>query len=244
MNEILKMSNITKRYTERVAVKNINLKIHRGDIYALIGHNGAGKTTLMKIITSIIEPTSGNIKYLSQKNSHHTTVNNRIGALVEEPGLMTNLTGFDNLKVKALCMGIQSNTVIYELLTVVGLQNDAAVKVKRYSLGMKQRLGIAMALVGNPEILILDEPINGLDPEGILFVRELIKKINKEQNVTIIISSHILTELYKVATKYAFLKNGELVANMSYHQIKKMCDTNKQTIDEYYFEIMGGKNYD
>lgn len=214
MKEIVIAENLTKSYGKFNAIDNIDIRIYEGEIYGLIGKNGAGKSSLMKMISGLSIPTDGKIKVISQE---------KIGILIENPGLHINLNGYDNLMLKCIALGIKNKRKkIIELLNLLGLNHDRK-KVRNYSLGMKQRLGIALALVGDPALLILDEPINGLDPQGIHELRNTIIKINKERNITIIISSHILDELAKIATHFAFINDGKLLGEYSAQELSEKC---------------------
>ncbi|MBR4993049.1 MAG: ATP-binding cassette domain-containing protein [Lachnospiraceae bacterium] len=213
-NYLLETNMLTKKYGGKTVVDKVNLHIKKGDIYGLIGPNGAGKTTIMKMIAGFATPNEGEVSLFTERDR-----TKRIGALIEEPGMIASFNAFDNLKLKALAMGVYDKQNILDILKLVGLANDKK-KVGHYSLGMKQRLGIALALIGHPDFLILDEPINGLDPEGILEIRELIIKLNREQNITIMISSHILEELSKVATTFGIITNGKLIKELTEFELK------------------------
>lgn len=223
MDYVVSTNCLTKTFGKHRAVDNVSLHIKRGEIYGFIGRNGAGKTTFMKMITGLSTPTSGEITLFGAKDDEQGSQLRRIGNLIEEPGLYSNMTGFQNLKCKALALGIHKKEYIYELLNQVGLSNAGKKKVKNYSLGMKQRLGIAMALVGGPDLLILDEPINGLDPQGIAEVRDTILRLREEQNMTIMISSHILEELYKVADTFGIINNGKLIQELCRDELTARC---------------------
>ncbi len=230
MNEvILKTYNITKKYGEQVAVNNVNMTIKKGDIYGFIGQNGAGKTTLIRMITGLAHKTSGEIE-LFGSNSEEQLIRGRefVGSLIESPAFYKNMTARENLEVSRLVRNIPNKKSIDEVLELVGLKDTGKKKVKDFSLGMKQRLGIANALLGNPKLLILDEPINGLDPMGIIEIRELLKKINKEKGITILISSHILGELSEVATTYGIISGGKLIEEISSEALAEKC---RQYID-------------
>ena len=230
MNEvILKTYNITKKYGNQVAVNNVNMTIRKGEIYGFIGQNGAGKTTLIRLITGLIHKTGGEIELLgataeNELNKSRTMV----GSLIETPSFYTNMTARENLEVSRLVRNIPGKKCIDEVLELVGLKDVEKKKVKNFSLGMKQRLGIANALMGNPKLLILDEPINGLDPMGIVEIRELLKKINKEKDMTILISSHILSELSELATTYGIISNGKLIEEITAEELAEKC---RQYID-------------
>ena len=230
MNEvILKTYNITKKYGEQVAVNNVNMTIKKGDIYGFIGQNGAGKTTLIRMITGLAHKTSGEIE-LFGSSSEEQLIRGRefVGSLIESPAFYKNMTARENLEVSRLVRNIPNKKSIDEVLELVGLKDTGKKKVKDFSLGMKQRLGIANALLGNPKLLILDEPINGLDPMGIIEIRELLKKINKEKGITILISSHILGELSEVATTYGIISGGKLIEEISSEALAEKC---RQYID-------------
>lgn len=200
-------------------MNKVNLHVKQGDIYGLIGPNGAGKTTLMKMIGGFATPTEGEVQLFSEEDRQR-----RIGALIENPGLYGNMNAFENMKLKAIAMGVYNKENILEILDFVGLSNSLKKKTGKYSLGMKQRLGIGLALIGHPDFLILDEPINGLDPQGIAEIRELILELNKKENMTIMISSHILEELGKVATAFGMITNGKLVMELSQEKLKEKCE--------------------
>lgn len=226
---ILKTYNITKKYGNQVAVNNVNMTIKKGEIYGFIGQNGAGKTTLIRFITGLIHKTGGEIELLgatgeAELNKSRTM----IGSLIETPSFYTNMTARENLEVSRLVRNIPGKKCIDEVLELVGLKDVEKKKVKNFSLGMRQRLGIANALMGNPKLLILDEPINGLDPMGIVEIRELLKKINKEKDMTILISSHILSELSELATTYGIISNGKLIEEITSEQLAEKC---RQYID-------------
>lgn len=226
---ILKTYNITKKYGNQVAINNVNMTIKKGEIYGFIGQNGAGKTTLIRLITGLIHKTGGEIELLgatgeAELNKSRTM----IGSLIETPSFYTNMTARENLEVSRLVRNIPGKKCIDEVLELVGLKDIEKKKVKNFSLGMRQRLGIANALMGNPKLLILDEPINGLDPMGIVEIRELLKKINKEKDMTILISSHILSELSELATTYGIISNGKLIEEITAEQLAEKC---RQYID-------------
>ncbi len=205
-----------------MAVNSVNIHIRKGAIYGLIGKNGAGKTTIMKMISGIITPTDGTFDYIGF-NGDNREAFSRIGALIEAPALLPNLSAYDNLKLKCLAYGIGDDKYIKEKLDLVGLGNVGKKTAGNFSLGMKQRLGIALALVGEPDFVLLDEPINGLDPQGIVEIREILSKLNKENGVTILISSHILEELAKIATDYAIINNGQIIEESTSEELKKKC---------------------
>lgn len=227
---ILRTTNLTKSYGLKKAVNSLNMTIHKGDIYGFIGKNGAGKTTLMKMVLGLTLPDCGEIELFGEKENLDKN-RKRIGSLIEEPGLYKGCTAFENMKRFAILFDA-SDEEINSLLISVGLGDVGKKTVKEFSLGMKQRLGLAIALLGNPEFLVLDEPINGLDPEAIKEVRDTIIKINKERGVTFLISSHLLSELSKIATVYGIINEGILVEEISAENLEKECQTYlKITVD-------------
>lgn len=226
MNEetILKLSRVTKTYGKITTVNDVNMTIKKGDIYGLIGKNGAGKTTLLRMVTSLIFPSSGELELFGETTK--TGLQNarrRMGSVIEMPALYPNLTAAQNLEYYQRLKGIPNKSVIQEKLELVGLSNSRKKRFRDFSLGMKQRLGIALALLNNPDFIILDEPINGLDPTGIVEMRELLKKLNSEQNITILISSHLLTELSLIATRYGIINNGKMIKELSDAELKEEC---------------------
>lgn len=222
MNEVvIKTYDLCKTYKDTEAVSHVNMTIHKGDIYGFIGRNGSGKSTTLKMITGIIFPSKGDIKLFGESRNKFSS--RRIGSLIENAGLYPNLSAYDNMEIKAIAMGLKDKKMIEELLTLVNLNSKSKKVVNKFSLGMKQRLGIAMALLGNPDLLILDEPINGLDPEGIREIREIIQYLNKTKKMTIIISSHILGELSKVATRYGIIRDGQMIEEISAKELDKKC---------------------
>lgn len=221
---ILKTYNITKKYGNQIAVNNVNMTIKKGDIYGFIGQNGAGKTTLIRLITGLIHKTNGDIELLGASSENELNKSRTmVGSLIETPSFYNNMTARENLEVSRRIRNIPGNKCVDEVLELVGLKNIEKKKVKNFSLGMKQRLGIANAIMGNPRLLILDEPINGLDPMGIVEIRELLKKINKEKDMTILISSHILSELSELATTYGIISNGKLIEEITSQELKEKC---------------------
>ncbi len=212
---ILRVNNISKRYGKHQVLKNMSLKINRGMIYGLIGINGAGKSTFMRIIMGLTYPDSGEIELFGSSDSREIQkARRKIGQSIETPALYPELTASDNLKVQAANAGV-GNGEIDDLLKLMNLQDTGYKKVKNFSLGMRQRLSIAVTLISNPEFLILDEPTNGLDPAGIIEIREIIKKLVNEKGLTVLISSHILGELSQVATDYGILHHGKIIQELS-----------------------------
>ena len=223
MEYIIETEGLTKRYGKRLCVNNISIHIAKGDIYGFIGRNGAGKTTAMRLILGLARPTSGKIKLFNSDDLN--AQRKKIGSLIEAPGLYKRCSALENMKRFSILYG-GDDKEIEELLSFVGLNGVGNKKVGQFSLGMKQRLGIAIALLGNPEVLILDEPVNGLDPAGIKEVRDLLLKLNKEKNVTIMISSHLLDELAKITTKYGIINNGVLVEEIDAQKLMERCKNN------------------
>lgn len=222
MGYVIETKNLSKKFPNKLAVNKVNIHVEQGDIYGLIGKNGAGKTTSMKMILGTLFPTEGEILLFG--NNNLAKERQRIGSLIEAPGLYKNCTAFENMKRFSILYG-GTDEKIKEILEFVGLGDVGKRKAGQFSLGMKQRLGIALALLGDPELLILDEPINGLDPAGIKEVRDLILKLNQEKGVTFLISSHLLDELGKIATRYGIINNGELVDEISAVELQERCKT-------------------
>ena len=224
---ILTTNALSKTYRKTKALDAINVTIHQGDIYGFIGKNGAGKTTLIRVIAGIAEPTSGSFNLFGESSIKNIVRARRnMAAVVESPALHLNLSAYDNLKLQCILLGIQDNhdAVIRDVLTQVDLEKlliERKKKAKNFSLGMRQRLGIAMALISKPKFLILDEPNNGLDPEGIRDLRQLLLRLNQEQGLTMLISSHMLTELSKLATRYGFIDRGKLLREITAAELQK-----------------------
>jgi len=223
-NVIIEVNQLTKVFKKNRAVHEASLKIIKGEIFGLIGRNGAGKSTLLKMIGGLVHPTSGDIFLFDQGVKGNHAYFERMGLLIEEPGLYSNYSAYKNLELIAISYGLKDREKrIHDILKLVGLDPANKAKVKNYSMGMKQRLGIGAALIGSPDVLILDEPINGLDPQGISEIRDLILTLNKT-GMTILISSHILEELSKVATKYAIIDNGEILEIISKEELLLECE--------------------
>lgn len=223
MSYLLETDKLTKIYGKQKAVNGVNVHLEKGAIYGFIGRNGAGKTTFLKMICGMAKPTSGDITLFGKKNNDRASEMKRIGVLIEDPGIFPGMTAYDNLKLKCKAAGINKEGYIEGILKTIGLEKVGKKKTGCFSLGMKQRLGIGLALVGDPELLLLDEPINGLDPQGILEVREMLTTLVKERNMTIIISSHILEELSKVATHFGIIDNGVLIKELSNEELVNEC---------------------
>jgi len=224
METVLATKGLTKTFSHRFAVNNVNINVHRGDIYGFIGKNGAGKTTLMRMAAGLAAPTSGEI--LLFDSTDLSQQRKRIGTVIENPAIYPNMTAVQNMEVQRRLLGINEESCVQQTLQIVGLADAGKKKAKNFSLGMKQRLGIGLALLGNPDFLILDEPNNGLDPEGIKEIRDLILKLNTEKSLTILISSHILGELSKVATCYGIINNGILIDEFSAQELEDRCKNN------------------
>ena len=236
MSYILKTEKLTKTFKKQIAVNKLNITVNKGDIYGLVGRNGAGKTTFMKMIVGLLKPTSGKIELLGSNNL--LKQRQKIGCVIEMPALYPNITAQQNLTIQSMLVGNDDQEEIKRILELVGLKEVGKKKVKNFSLGMKQRLGIGIALIGNPEFLILDEPINGLDPIGVKEVRNLILKLNKNDGITILISSHILSELFKIANVFGIINKGELVTEIQ----KKDLDSkgsSSDDIEEYFIKLLG-----
>lgn len=223
MEYLLSTDNLTKQYKQQKAVSNVCIHVKRGAIYGLIGRNGAGKTTLMRMLSGLSTPTSGSFSLFGQSASRNGTVMNRVGALVENPGIYADMSACENLHAKCLALGVRDKNAEQTLLQTVGLADTGKKPAGKFSLGMKQRLGIALALVGDPDLVILDEPINGLDPQGIAEVRNTIERLNIEKGITFIISSHILGELAKFATDYGIIHGGQLLEELSMEELLEKC---------------------
>lgn len=225
MEYVLTTDALSKRYRQFKALDGLSMHVPKGAVYGFVGRNGAGKTTLIRLICGLQEASSGGYvlygKTDSEKEIHRAR--RRMGAVVETPSLYQNMTAEDNLKEQYRTLGLPFFSGIPELLELVGLQDTGKKKVKNFSLGMRQRLGIAVALAGNPDFLVLDEPVNGLDPQGIIEIRELILKLNREQQITVLISSHILDELSRLATHYGFIDRGHMVKEISAEELEAEC---------------------
>lgn len=220
--EILRTKDLTKNYKSQIAVNKLNMVINEGDIYGFIGENGAGKTTLIRMVSGLIKQTSGEYSLFERDELNHASTSH-IGAVVETPSLYLNMTAMDNLKAQAYIIGLKGdlNKKFIDSLNLVGLSEviESKKTVKNFSLGMKQRLSIALTLLSDPKFLLLDEPMNGLDPEGIVSMRNLIINLNQERGITFLISSHILDELSRVATRYGFIHKGVLIKEISKEEL-------------------------
>ncbi|MGG3572508.1 ABC transporter ATP-binding protein [Bacillus gobiensis] len=221
MEMIVQTKNLTKRFGQELAVKGIDLSVKKGEIYGFLGANGAGKTTTIRMLLGLLNPTHGSVEVFGQDiQKNKLTILGKVGSLVESPSYYGHLTAEENLETLRKVLN-QPKRRIQEVLAIVGLSNTDKKKVKGFSLGMKQRLGLAAALLREPELLILDEPTNGLDPQGIIEIRELIKRLPKEQNMTVIISSHLLSEIDQMATSVGVISKGELIFQDSIAVLRK-----------------------
>ncbi|MDQ0362693.1 ABC transporter ATP-binding protein [Breznakia pachnodae] len=217
---ILETTSLTKKFGKKTAVDAVEMHVKAGEIYGFIGRNGAGKTTFLKMIANLLHKSNGDIKLFGSTDL--TPARGRIGVLIENPGLYPAMSAYDNIKMKCILLGIKdSDKKIKELLELVGLEKVAKKNTKNFSLGMKQRLGLAITLVNDPELLLLDEPINGLDPQGIIEIREILLKLQK-RGMTIIISSHILEELGKIANRYGVIASGQLIKELTRDQLEEL----------------------
>lgn len=248
---ILETRGLSKRYSASFALQDCSITIERGQIYGLIGKNGAGKTTLMRLICGQSRPTSGEILLFGNRD-HRTLVEHRtrIGCMIEAPAFYPSFSAKKNLKIYCMKKGLPETAQIDEILQFVGLSGARRKPFSQFSLGMKQRLGLALALLGNPEFLVLDEPTNGLDPIGIAEIRDRIVKLNRERNVTVLLSSHILKEVASVATHYGFLDRGRVLAQLSAAELMERCrDAVKIRVDNteracaVLEQVCGCKNY-
>lgn len=225
MDYVLKTNALCKKYKDFKALNGLSMNVPKGAIYGFVGKNGAGKTTLIRLICGLQEPTAGEYTLYGKKNTDAEIMKSRrrMGAVIEMPSIYLDMTAEDNLKIQYRTLGLPSFDGMSDVLKLVGLENTGKKKAKNFSLGMRQRLGIAIALIGDPDFLVLDEPANGLDPQGMIEIRELILKLNREQQITVLISSHILDELSKLATHYGFIDNGCIVKEISAEELESAC---------------------
>ena len=229
---IVETVDLTKKYGDKRALNNVSVRIPQGEIYGLVGRNGAGKTTFMKIICGLAEATGGEYRLFGKPGNELGILAQRRGMLIESPGYIAKFDAKTNMKIMGSLLGIKDKTEPERLLKMVGLGDVGKKKVASFSLGMKQRFGIACALAGNPDLVVLDEPINGLDPEGIAELRELFLKMNHELGTTFIISSHILDELSKIATRYGFINEGRLVEECGAAELLDKCETKIELVTD------------
>lgn len=221
MEYVLQTNGLTKFFGKKAAVSGMNLNVRQGDIYGFIGRNGAGKTTFIRMVAGLAHPNEGTIRLFESDDLN--VQRRKIGTMIENPAVFPHMTAGQNLHYYCTLLGLDPTTTVNEMLTLVGLQDTGRKKAKNFSLGMKQRLAIAIALLGEPDFLMLDEPINGLDPAGIKEIRELILKLNQERKITILISSHILGELSKIATRYGVINNGVMVSEFTNEELETRC---------------------
>ena len=225
MDYVLTTNSLSKKYKDFQALSNLTMHVPKGAVYGFVGKNGAGKTTLIRLICGLQEPTCGEYTLYGRKNTDKEIIKSRrrMGAVVETPSVWLDMTAEDNLKQQYLILGLPSFDGLEDILKLVGLAQTGNQKAKNFSLGMRQRLGIAIALVGDPDFLVLDEPANGLDPQGIVEIRELILRLNRERQITFLVSSHILDELSKFATHYGFINDGRIVKEISAAELEAAC---------------------
>ena len=242
MDVILQTKNLTKKYGNKIVVDHVSMTICKGDIYGFIGKNGAGKTTLIRMVCGLAKPTIGNLSLFG--SDHLVEKRAKLCTVIESPALFPNMTARENLIVQCKLQNITDLRKIDEILELVGLHDTNKKKAKNFSLGMRQRLAIAIALIGEPELLILDEPTNGLDPEGIKEIRELIVHLNQAKGLTVLISSHILGELSKFATRYGIIHKGKLIEELTEEDLWKRCsdgNSNEPDLEEYFLKAIGGR---
>ncbi len=225
MEYVLQISALGKTYRSFKALDNFNISVPKGSIYGIVGKNGAGKTTLLRLICGLQMPTYGTYSLYGINDGSPDIVKarRRMGAVVETPSIYLDMTATDNLRQQCRVLGLPDFSCVPELLELVGLSDTGRKKAKNFSLGMRQRLGIAVALCGEPDFLVLDEPVNGLDPQGIVEIRELILKLNRERDITVLISSHILEEMHKLATHYGFIDGGCMIREISAEELEATC---------------------
>jgi len=234
MSCVLQTKELVKEYDGVKAVDHVSIEVREGEIYGFIGENGAGKTTLMRIVCGLAAPTKGSMTLFGSGNL--VSQRHRIGCTIENPALYPAMTAMENMETQRLLLGIKDKSASARLLDLVNLGAAGKKKTKDFSLGMKQRLMISLALLGDPEFLVLDEPTNGLDPIGIKEMRNLFQNLNKERGLTILISSHILGELEKLATRFGIIRNGKMVSEFQAEEL----NNRGETIEDYFITLMGG----
>lgn len=240
---ILTVRNLTKSYQDKKVVDHVSMTINRGDIYGFVGVNGAGKTTFMKMLCGLVKPTEGSICLFGETGEKNLEkARRKVGALIEHPALYTNMPAMANLEIQRRYLDVElggnSKEKLKELLELVGLEDVGNKRVGAFSMGMKQRLGLAVALIGEPDFLILDEPYVGLDPVGVMELRELLTKLNQEKNLTIFFSSHNLDQMTQLATRYGFLHNGKLMKELSAKELEQECEQGKLTLENYFTSMV------
>ena len=242
-NIILQTHEISVKYGNFLALDDISISLKNKHIYGFIGENGAGKTTLMKVLTGLLYPTSGTFSLFGKiEPSDILKMRRYIGSTIEAPALFPEYSAYRNLELQRILVGNPDKEICDKLLGIMGLFEFKDKKVSKFSMGMKQRLGIAMALVGKPKLLILDEPINGLDPKNISELRTLLKKLNEENGVTLFLSSHILNELYLLATDYYIIHKGKIIKSLTHDELDEKLSATGQNLEEYFLSITGGDN--
>lgn len=221
-NIIIEVKNLCKSYDKKQVVTNFNMNVEKGHIYGIIGPNGAGKTTFFRMLAGLLNPDSGEISFWGEKKDLDSQ-RRRISFMIEAPYIDLSLSARDNLMAIRYLKGVADENKIDEVLELVNLSNTNNKTAGKFSLGMKQRLGIAIALLSSPEVMVLDEPVNGLDPQGMVEIRTLLKKLCEEKGVTILISSHILTELYQLSTDYLLINKGNIIDNLNSEELDAKC---------------------
>lgn len=240
---ILKTEGLTKKYMDAYAVDHVDMEINQGDIYGFIGINGAGKTTFMRMVCGLVKPNGGSMALFGASGGKELrAARKKIGALIEHPAFYPTMTALENLEVQRryldMDLGKERKKAMRELLELVGLEDTGRKKVGAFSLGMKQRMGLAIALIGNPQFLILDEPTIGLDPVGVVELRELLLKLNRERNITIFFSSHNLSEMERLATRYGFLHKGKLVKELTAEKLEEECRMKEMDLEKYFMDLV------
>lgn len=229
---LLETENLSKHYGKKKALDSVSIHVSQGDIYGLVGRNGAGKTTLMKIICGLSKKTNGSFSIFGKSDNEIKDIASRRGLLIESPGIYPEYDALTNLRIKCKLIGINDMEEPKRLLKMIGLESAGKKKAGKFSLGMKQRLGIGIALAGHPDLVVLDEPINGLDPQGIIEIRDMIQTLNHENGTTFIISSHILDELSKIATKYGIINNGNLIEECLASDLNNRCESRIELVTD------------
>ncbi|MDO5519127.1 MAG: ATP-binding cassette domain-containing protein [bacterium] len=238
---VIQVSRLSKKYGGFLAADNVSFNVGKGEICGLIGRNGAGKTTIMKMLLNMVKPTSGDIVILGKNMADGLSEErSQIGSIIETPEFYDSLTAYENIKIRGLMIGHSEKEELLAALKEVNLDAQKDKKVKKYSLGMRQKLGIACALLGDPKILILDEPINGLDPIAIREVRQVLENVVKKRNTTILISSHILGEMSKIASKYIFIDKGKVIKQIAASEI----NGKDKELEDYFVSLVGGDSVD
>lgn len=224
MEYVLQTNEVSKDFSGKLAVDHVSIKVQKGDIYGFIGENGAGKTTLMRMVCGLASPTGGDMTLFGSKDL--VSQRHKVGCTIENPALYPAMTAMENMEAQRLFLGIKDKKVCARLLDMAGISETGNKKAKDFSLGMKQRLMIALALLGDPELLVLDEPTNGLDPMGIKEVRDFIQRLNEDRGITVLVSSHILGELEKMATRYGVISNGKMMDEFQADELSSRCGKN------------------